>query len=346
MFQMPPDDCLYRPGESTWQRIVRNLFPMLRVVLACAIVTALVTWVRPEELLKRFSGMRPFAGLAAFAGAIFAQWLGAIRLQLLARSEKFALSGIEAFSINLSAVFYGLFLPGGSATGWAVRLARLARGRSNTAAALFILGCDRALATASLAVIGVIADLLLRSPAAFPVSAVLFSVTLGATLMAVLLLVPSVRVLLAPIGRVPTLRRLAKFVRKYQTPAIGPQNRVVVTAIFLSGCIHLVGTAVWILLARSVGIDVDLVVIVWVRSVSMVVALLPATVGGLGLRESMVMYLLASFGVSGADALTLSLSVFTVTVLGVGIFGGLIEVWHLVMRHYSKTSKTSDTSLK
>jgi len=343
---MPPDDCLDRPGESTWQRIVRNLLPMLRVVLACAIVTALVTWVRPEELFKRLSGIRPSAGLVAFAGALSTYWLGAIRLQLLAQSEKFALSGMEAISLNLVAVFYGLFLPGGSATGWAVRLVRLARDRSHTAAALFVLGCDRALATASLAGIGVIADLWLRNPAAVPVSAVLFSVMLGTTLMAVLLLVPSVRALLAPVVHVRILCRLAKFVRKYQTPARGPQYRVVVTAIFLSVCIHLVGTAVWVLLARSVGIDVDLVVIAWVRSVSMVVALLPVTVGGLGLRESMVMYLLASFGVSGADALSLSLSVFTVTVLGVGIFGGLIEVWHLVMRHHSKASKTRDTSSK
>jgi uncharacterized membrane protein YbhN (UPF0104 family) len=343
---MHRDDCLDHPGESTLQRIVRKLFPLLRVVLACAIVTSLVIWVRPEELFERFSGIRPSAGLVAFAGTLLAYWLGAIRLRLLAQSEEFALNEKEAISLNFAAVFYGLFLPGGSATGWAVRLVRLARDRANTATALFVLACDRALATASLAAIGVIADLWLRNPIAIPVSVALFAVMLGTTLMAVFLLVPSVRVLLAPIVHAPVLHRFAKFVRKYQTPAVRPQYRVVVNAIFLSICVHLVGTAVWVLLARSVGIDVNLVVIAWVRSASMVVALFPVSVGGLGLRESVVMYLLASFGVSGAEALSLSLSVFTVTVLSVGLFGGLIEVWHLVMEYYSKATKNGDTLSK
>jgi uncharacterized membrane protein YbhN (UPF0104 family) len=343
---MDPDDCLDRPGESTWHRIARLLFPVLRVVLACAIVTLLVIWVRPEELVDRFSGIRPFPGLLAFAGTLFMYWLGAARLQLLARSGDFALSWTEAISLNLAAVFYGLFLPGGSATGWAVRLIRLAGNKSNAAAALFVLGCDRALATASLAVIGVMADLWLGTPAAASVSIFLFSVMFGTTLMAVFLLAPSTRTMLAPIANIPLLCRLARLVRKYQTPVTGPQYRVIVTALFLSVCIQIAGIAVWVLLARSVGIGVDLVVIAWVRSASMLFALLPATVGGLGLREAMVMYLLASFGVSGADALSLSLSVFMVTVFGVGLFGGLVEVWHLATHQNPKDSKTSNTSLE
>lgn len=346
-FQIPTDDGLDRSGKLTAQRIARKFSPTLRVVMACTIVTPLVIWVRPEQLYERLSGIRLSIGLMALAGALLAYWLGSIRLKLLAQAEELALSGMEAISLNLSAVFYGLFLPGGSATGWAVRLVRLARHRSNTAAALFVLGCDRALATASLAGIGVIADLWLKNPATTaPVSVVLFFVMLGTTFMAVLFMVPSIRVLLASIVHAPILCRLAKFIRKHHTPATGPQYRVVVPAILLSVSSQLVSTAVWVLLARSVGIDVDVVVIAWVRSVSMVVALLPATVGGLGLRESMVMYLLASFGVSGADALSLSLSVFTTTVLGVGLFGGLIEVGHLVMQHNSKNAEAGDTSSK
>ncbi len=321
-----------------------NLRATLRVVLACAIVTTLVTWISPEEVFKRFASIPLSAALAGFAGALLGQWLGSVRLRLLANSQRLALTGVEAFFINLSAVFYGLFLPGGSATGWAVRLLRLARAKSNTGAALFVLGCDRVLATASLAVIGVIADLLLRGPASVVVSAGLFSATLGSTLLAVFLLVPSFRVVLAPLRRVRVARWFGEFIRKREGLETGPPYRAAVIALILSLCIHLIGIAVWVLLARSLGIDVSVLVIAWVRSTAMVVALLPATVGGLGLRESAVIYLLASFGGSGADALSLSLAVFAVTVLAVGIVGGLAEVWYLLTRRQSKADNTGNSS--
>jgi hypothetical protein len=85
--------------------------------------------------------------------------------------------------------------------------------------------------------------------------------------------------------------------------------------------------------ARALGLELGLLEIAWVRSAALVVGLLPVTVGGLGLREGTVVALLAVFGVSSADALSLSLLAFTVTVLGVGVVGGLSEAAHLIRRH-------------
>jgi glycosyltransferase 2 family protein len=343
-YRMHPMTAWLGPAEPAQKRFFMNLRATLRVVLACAIVTTLVTWISPEEVFKRFAAIPLSAALAGLAGALFEQWLSAVRLRLLANSQRLALTGVEAFFISISAVFYGLFLPGGSATGWAVRLLRLARGKSNTGAALFVLGCDRVLATASLAVIGVIADLLLRGPASVAVSAGLFAVALGMTLLAVFLLVPSFRVVLAPVQRIRFARWFGKLVSNREGMETGPQYRIAVTALFLSLCGHLVSIAVWVLLARSVGIDINVVVIAWVRTTAMVVALLPATVGGLGLRESAVIYLLASFGVSGADALSLSLAVFAVTVLAVGIVGGGAEVWYLLIHRQLRPINTDNSS--
>jgi uncharacterized membrane protein YbhN (UPF0104 family) len=63
----------------------------------------------------------------------------------------------------------------------------------------------------------------------------------------------------------------------------------------------------------------------------MIVGVIPATVGGLGLREGATAYLLMTLGVTSADALSLALLAFAVTVLGVGLLGGLAEAWRLLM---------------
>jgi len=294
-------------------------------------------------VVENLGGLPALAAVAGLAGALMAQSIGALRLSRIARSQGLRVGGGEALSISLAAVFYGLFLPAGNATGWAVRLLRLSRDDGRFGAALLVLGFDRSFATASLAAIGAAADLALGRPATVAVSVLLVAVALCAMVPAMLLGVPSTRRLLAWTRSARLPRWLGGKIGDLEGLETGTERGTAALATVLSLCLHVVGIAIWVVLARSLGIDVDVVVIAWVRSAAMVVALVPASVGGLGLRESASIYLLGFFGVRQADALSLSLAVFAVTVLAVGFVGGCVELWRLLTSTRSVAPKRSGT---
>jgi uncharacterized membrane protein YbhN (UPF0104 family) len=111
-----------------------------------------------------------------------------------------------------------------------------------------------------------------------------------------------------------------------------PQPGVLWRGLGLTLALHALGIGIWIWLARSLGLELDALTIAWVRSAALIVGLAPITIGGLGLREGAVVYLLTRLGIDGADALSLSLLAFAVTVLAVGFVGGLVEAARLLVR--------------
>jgi uncharacterized membrane protein YbhN (UPF0104 family) len=314
-------------------------FPVwLRIMVAAMVLAALVAWAGPTRVLARFAEISPVIAIFGLAGALLSQWVGAIRLAFVARSRGLSLTATEALSINLSAIFYGLFLPGGSSTGWAVRLIRLARSRIDVGAAVLALGTDRVCATLSLAAIGLVIHPLLGSPASRSVLLLLTTITFVTAILYLLLFGMLPHSLLARLR----FSRIRGWFRRLgmdqELPARGAQVGSAAKALLLSFCMHVIGIGIWFALARSLDIDLDFLTIAWVRSAAMVVALLPVSVSGLGLRESAAIYLLRPYGVAPADALSLSLAVFAITMLLVGLVGGLAELWRF-LAHRDETNR-------
>jgi len=317
-----------RPG-------VARLLALLRVVAAVAILAWLVGLVGLEGVLNRIGTCPPAYALAALVAALSSQWLAAFRLALLARAQQFVLSKMEALAIGLSAVFYGLFVPGGSATGWVVRLLRLSRGTSRLGPALRLLAGDRALATATGAGIGAVAGLAMSGSGSPWVLGMLLAVTAGASLLSLALFAYSADRWLARAGRVPVLDRIAALIRIRGDSQRRPEPATVILAVALSLAAHAIGVLTWLILAFAVGVSLEPWSIAWIRSAAMVVTLLPATVGGLGLRDGAVVYLMGLIGLAAVDALALSLLVFAVTVFAIGMLGGLFEAYGLLTRRRS-----------
>jgi uncharacterized membrane protein YbhN (UPF0104 family) len=63
----------------------------------------------------------------------------------------------------------------------------------------------------------------------------------------------------------------------------------------------------------------------WVRSVVVVLTLLPISIGGVGVREGVLVVTLATFGVPAHEALAFSILVFATTILAPGLAGGVVE---------------------
>jgi uncharacterized membrane protein YbhN (UPF0104 family) len=318
------------PAERAALRPVR-LIRVLRIVLAGTMLLALLYWVGPAEVWARIAGCPPDAALLGLAAALLSQLLAALRFQKLAAAECLPLSRTDALGINLSTVFYGLFLPGGAAASWVVRLLRLPGAREQPGLAVRIIAGDRVFATVVGTVIGLGADLVLQVPATPVVPIVLLLAAAGAGVVGWGLLSPA---LPGNLARLPGLRWLRRAPSRPEAapPRAGHRLPTVTLATLLSVAAHGFGIVAWWVLARAVGLELGLLEIAWVRSAALVVGLLPLTVGGLGLREGTTVALLSVFGVPAADALSLSLLAFTVTVLGVGVIGGLGEAVRILRK--------------
>ena len=59
---------------------------------------------------------------------------------------------------------------------------------------------------------------------------------------------------------------------------------------------------------------------------------LPISIAGLGVREGVLVLLLASYGVSAPDALAYGLVAFAVSVLAPGLAGAIVEADRLLLR--------------
>lgn len=309
-----------------------GILAALRVIVAVAILAWLSGLAGIEGILSRIGTCPPDLAFAAFLAALASHGVAAFRLSLLARAQDFPLTKREALALGLAAVFYGLFLPGGSATGWVVRLLRLSRGTSRVGAALQLLAGERLLATATGAGIGVVAGLVMPRAGSPLIIWILLAVTAGAGLLALAVMTIAARQWIAWAERIPVLHRVTAFILARGSLQKRPAPATVIVAVVLSVFAHAMAVVAWLILSRALGLNLDPLSIAWIRSAALVVTMLPATVGGLGLREGAVVYLMSQIGFAAADALALSLLVFAVTVFAVGTLGGLIEACGLLVR--------------
>jgi len=81
--------------------------------------------------------------------------------------------------------------------------------------------------------------------------------------------------------------------------------------------------AAWVL-AISMSLGVGLLAIAWVRAVTLLVALVPVTVAGIGLRDAALIVLLREYGVSPGEAFAYAIASFAIQLL-LGLAGALIE---------------------
>jgi glycosyltransferase 2 family protein len=110
------------------------------------------------------------------------------------------------------------------------------------------------------------------------------------------------------------------------------QNIGIHTMILLIGIsfiFHLTGILTYYLLTIALDIHMSIFLVGWVRSFLNILHSIPITIGGLGVRETSIVYILTNYGVTSTKAFSFSLAVFCL-ILVPGILGGLVEGWNLI----------------
>ena len=306
---------------------------LLRTSIGLVILAVLFYLIPVAGVVDALRGADPLPVFGAAVISFVIYWATADRLRRLCDAHGHGWSTWEIFQINLATRFYG-FLPGGNVTGIIIRFYKLTgdkRHYMGTAVAMFY---DRIAATVTLCGVGAVFWLLERPSGSWQALVAILASMLVMILALVVLFDRSPGPVVSFIRRTSSrfigvkLHTVRQAVRESRTLSRGQTF----TIFSLSVGAHLLGVLGWYLLCRSLGLEISLVTVGWVRSAMILATMIPISVSGLGLREGTAVLLLTGYGVSQESAMAFSLLVFFVTAVLIGLAGGLVEAVRL-LRH-------------
>lgn len=306
-----------------------QLFFLARIAIAAALLGLVFFFVPFDQLLGALSSMSVPALSAAVVAGLLAQVSVASRLRQLLRPQGLDFTLAHVLAVNLSTTFYGLFLPGGNLAGILVRLYRFSGQQANYSGAVVMLVFDRLVATGSMCAVGALAWLVERPEAGWSVLALM--------LFGLLITVAGPLALSAGILPMERLERLSgsklkdwitRLVVALRLARSLPRSALI-RVLILALVAHFLGTLVYWLVAVAADIEVSITTMFWVRSAALLLAVLPVSISGLGVREGAFVVFLSAYGVSGADGFAISLTGFACTTVLAALLGGAVEAWQM-----------------
>ena len=306
------------PPPSARRRTLRLALAGGVTGLLLAGVGSAVGW---REIANVAAGIDPALALAAVGLVLVTRLAETAQMVWILRRSGIAIGGLRVLMAKSLGVLYGVVLPGdlvGGLAKWSSLAATTGRGPATFQGVVY----NRAVLLGAEATIGLTALLVLppwRSPVA----------TAGAACFALVILAALTaayhprwgrgldRRALALAGRwAPArARRWGRSVSAAADPFRAFSGREHL-GFYLGGCaIVALRCTVLITWSRALAVDVPWLALVWVKALLSFLRQLPISFGGLGLRESALVVLLAPFGVPAEQAFALGLVAFTGTVV-------------------------------
>ena len=286
-------------------------------------LTWLVDWERVGKILKETDKTFLFGILLV---ALFRLIFATFRWQRILLDNQVVLSFWFAYASYLVGSFYNIFLPG--VTGGDVIRAGRCIQRTQ---------CPWGTATASVIlerISGMLATLLIAFVIylCFPNTLSSLIVIETNSLVTVMSALGLFVMLVLTLGRRKWLKWLPsqnlKGLKGFMVSGLrtfGVLQEYTLVLILLSSVLfQALDIVITFLLARAIGINLSLLVFFAIIPLVYVAIVLPISLGGLGVREGMLTFLLAQFGVTTSDAVMLSFLVYVTHVL-IAALGGIVQ---------------------
>ncbi|HXM20936.1 MAG TPA: lysylphosphatidylglycerol synthase transmembrane domain-containing protein [Terriglobales bacterium] len=301
--------------------VARSLrHPLIRIAGSVAILGLLLMFVPLHKLGTAMRKIPPSLWFWVVAGYLVTHLIGVMKWRLTLRLSEARLTFSQATRCYFAGLFGTVFLPS-IVGGDVVRMGLAFRIHRNRAGVLLGSLVDRLLDIVALGVVAAVGALLLpgelepRHRRIFAVLAVMFAVGI-AGLFGLLAIVPWRRL---PFG----LRRmLAKLRQAWRSMASRPLYVLVPLQLGILIQTGLIGLAATIAAACGLHIPFRIWLLVW--PLAKLIALVPITLGGLGVREAGLTALLAPFGAPAALSVAVGLSWESIIIVG-GLIAGLLS---------------------
>jgi hypothetical protein len=306
---------------------------LAKLVLAGGVLWLLIAAQPVGDYLALWQNIAILPVMAAFALALPLIGLRVWQTRHLARLQGMALGVGDLLRLHFAIAFYSLFLPGVLATG-AVRWYRLARLGGKGAATLAMLVFSRLLEIEATLAIGLMCWL---ADARAPGGSALGAAAFGGALLAAAL---AHRAAFSP----RTAGRAARALERRWTGGAAARWRERLLELLAAtgrygglaasswrGLLlsllaqHVIGLASLGLLVHAVGLEVGWLTLGWARALMLLALLVPATWGGIGLREATMGGALAAAGYALTPAVTVGL-LLSLRGLIEAALGGVLEL--------------------
>ncbi|MFO7685974.1 MAG: lysylphosphatidylglycerol synthase transmembrane domain-containing protein [Desulfobacterales bacterium] len=307
--------------------------PWLRHLLATVLLALLIWKVPAGKIWSILKTTDPAPIGAAVAMILVARVLGAWRTKMLSDHQGLSFSLPRIFEIGCTSTLYGMALPG-SFSGGIVRWYRLSQPEHKRSEAFAVLSAERVVDFMVLALFGyscLIAEtIVVQLPlvawglAGVAVTCLLALLVVfsefGTTLDRLLHLDTPKAILRLPQVVLRISRRVVSDLLQFRNVGAGK----LLVLLMVSLLLHIVATIAQYQMAVSLGLDLTLVSIGWLRACTVLLTTVPLTPSGLGIREFSLVFLLLPFGVTAHEAVAFSLLQFGGMLLVV-VLGAFLE---------------------
>ncbi len=284
----------------------------IKLAAGIALVAFLLWHYDLRSAFQLIQRERPILFLATIALYVAGQVMSAFRWQLVAQLNGLSGRYLEYLAYYFVGMFTNVFVPG-LVGGDALRAVYLGRRQQRIGPAFASVMADRGIGLLTLFWVAAVA-VLCTTRVRLPASVLRVTLAAGAISLLAFLAAPLLAKWLSGTNRINRL--LAPIIPYLCQPiALAP-------AIALSALLQLSLAVCQYLLAIGLGLDIALTTFVLIVPITNVIASLPVTINGLGMREAGYLVLLGMAGVSKEQAIALSLLYFAATLAGgfTGVF--------------------------
>lgn len=307
---------------------------ILSSTLRFGVAAGLIGWLLKSIPISRVASAIVSASLGflllALGTVALSMYLEALRTRIIARAQGIAITTSQMLAIDLCASFYALFLPWGTLSRGAIRIYRLAKFGANTSTAAVVIFRDRLESTAVMGVFG-LGFFAYASPSYAGSAAIIMVSAVIVTFIVYLIVFTPIKVPGVVVwGWIPGVRKfehLRESIGRASTMSILIQLELFAYSLVM----HLFIVLTFYFVAKSLELDILLVTMGWVRSAVTLITMLPVTIGGIGLRETAMLFFLTPSGVQEAQAVALAFLIFIFVLLIPGLFGGLLEACRVLL---------------
>jgi uncharacterized membrane protein YbhN (UPF0104 family) len=295
-----------RPGR--WGRW------LAKAALSAAVLAFLLYRVDVRSVVATLGGIQPGPLVLALAAYITGQMVSAGKWTMLARALGFRRSYADYAELYFIGMFVNLLGP--ATVGGDLTRGLYLGGTRRRALALNSVVFDRASGLVVLIVIGSVA-LVAFPQYRLPTGLSILTGGVAGTLLLSWWIVPRAVALVLPAGN-----RLRQFIEEDLAPFW--RNRILLGKVAaVSAIFHLCEVSVQYTLARALGLDVPFSYCLIFHPAVSLLAAVPISVAGLGVREGGYVFFLGLVGIPQATALALGLLWFAITVMG-ALPGGIL----------------------
>jgi len=322
---------------------------LIKLLIRILITAGLLIWVFSQIDLEQFRQTTKTANwlflIAVWLLTVILFWIRSMKMRLILKKQSCLVSTNTIFGATAVTCLYGLILPGILSTG--VKWYILKKGTGKSGNVLCSMIYNQWLIMTIMMVFG-LAALMFTNPALLSISNTanqrLFPLVCGILLVAIIVIsllllnsrtggkiTKSIAALLRPFPEKIRQKGLHVFeqIATFQTVGAGFHLRIASITIFdtLIG-----GVIIYILSARAANVTAPIGTFVWLCAMIYILGRIPVSIANLGIREAMLVVLLAPYGVEKPQALLMSMILFSALIVMAVIGAGYQIFWTLTAK--------------